>query len=126
MIVTDNFLPGAAFEDLQHYCIDNDFEIVKLGEKEFSVLPTPRYLLEFFQIPDHELVLTFIRSAHADFDTDYRIHADNIIEGKKQLWLLFYTSTRKTQFLKMAQPSGNITYTVTNYRKMFPTKNLTG
>jgi len=83
MTVTDNFLPIGAFEDLQEYCNESDFQIVKLGEKEFSVLTTPRYLLEFFQIPGHELVLTFIRSAKKDFDNDIRIHADNIIEGKK-------------------------------------------
>lgn len=83
MKVTDQFLPEAAFEDLQNYCYEEDFQIVKHGDKEFSVLPTPKYLHEFLQIPGHELILTFIRSARVDFDTDARIHADNIIEGKK-------------------------------------------
>lgn len=83
MLVTDNFLPPAAFEDLQNYCHENNFQIIKVGEKEFSFMPTPRYLLEFLQIPGHELVFTFIRSAKKDFDNDIRIHADNIIEGKK-------------------------------------------
>lgn len=83
MTVTDNFLPEAAFIDLQEYCLEGEFKIVKAGDKEFSVMPTPKYLLEFLQIPGHELVLTFIRSARIDFDNDSRIHADNIIEGKK-------------------------------------------
>jgi len=83
MTVTDNFLPQQAFKDLQQHCRVNNFEIVKLGEKEFSVLETPNPLLEFFKIPGHQLVLTFIRSAKNDFDTDLRIHADNIINGHK-------------------------------------------
>ncbi len=83
MTITDNFLPPLAFQDLQNYCNTNEFQVMKYGEKEFSLLPTPRYLLEFLQIPEHELILTFIRSAKKDFDTDNRIHADNIIEGKK-------------------------------------------
>jgi len=81
--ITDSFLPENAFLDLQDYCRENKFEIVSLGEKPFSVLQTPKYLYEFLQIPDHVLVLTFIRSANADFDNELRIHADNIINGHK-------------------------------------------
>lgn len=83
MTITDNFLPPKAFQDLQQYCNSNDFQIVTLGEKQFSVLETPNALLEFFKIPNHNLILTFIRSAKNDFDTDLRIHADNIINGHK-------------------------------------------
>lgn len=83
MIVTNNFLPIQAFKDLQFYCDNNDFQTVKAGDKEFSVLQTPQSLIEFFKIPGHELVLTFIRSARINFDTELRIHADNIINGHK-------------------------------------------
>lgn len=83
MNVTDNFLPQAAFTDLQNYCSDQQFEIKEMGDKKFSVLPTPRYILEFLQIPGYEMVLTFVRSANKDFDNEMRIHADNIIAGRK-------------------------------------------
>lgn len=83
ILVKDDFLPKEAFKDLQQYCNENEFQIVDAGGKEFSVLHTPRNLLEFFRLPGYELVLTFIRSAHKDFDTDHRIHADNIINGHK-------------------------------------------
>jgi hypothetical protein len=50
--------------------------------------------LEYLQIPNYELHLTFIRSANKDFDNDLRIHADNIIEGKKTaLASVLYIST---------------------------------
>lgn len=83
MQVTDNFLPTKAFEDLQEYCNQNEFEIIKAGEKEFSVLKTPNSLLDFFKIEGYELVLTFLRRANKDIDTDLRIHADNVIVGRK-------------------------------------------
>jgi len=83
ILIRDNYLPEAAFVDLQEYCNELTFQIVNIGGKEFSTLFTPKYLYEFLQIDDHELILTFIRSAHKDFDTDLRIHADNIINGRK-------------------------------------------
>lgn len=83
MTVINNFLPKQAFKDLQEYCAANEFQIVKAAEREFSVLDTPKYLLEFFKIPGYELVLTFIRSAYPGFDTDINIHADNIVNGHK-------------------------------------------
>jgi len=83
MIVTDNFLSKAHFSLLQQYCRVNEFEIVTLGEKQFLVLETPPYLIPLFQIEGYELICTFIRSAKNDFDTDQRIHADNIINGHK-------------------------------------------
>jgi hypothetical protein len=94
MIVQENFLPEDIFQELRIYCKENEFKIIKLGEKEFSVLPVPDYVKEFLHIPDHELHLTFIRSAYKDFDKDLRIHADNIIEGKKtSLASVLYIST---------------------------------
>lgn len=83
MTVTNNFLPKPAFKDLQDYCKENEFQIVKAGDKEFSVLETPKSLLEFFKIQGYELILTFIRSAYNGFDNESRIHADNIINGHK-------------------------------------------
>lgn len=81
--VQDNFLPINIFSSLQKYCEDNPFEIVTVGEKKFSVLPTPDEVDPIIQIPGHKIILSFIRNAHKDFDTLPRIHADNIINGKK-------------------------------------------
>jgi hypothetical protein len=54
-----------------------------MGDKVFSVLETPRSLLDFFKIDGLELILTFVRSANKDQDTKLNVHADNIIAGKK-------------------------------------------
>ncbi|MFH6944650.1 DUF6445 family protein [Flavobacterium sp. FlaQc-50] len=83
MKIQDNFLPEEVYDQLIDYCIENDFQIVRRGDKEFSVMQIPSYFKAFLQIEDHELILSFIRSAKIDFDNDLRIHADNIIEGKK-------------------------------------------
>ncbi len=81
--IINDHLPGEYFNILQRYCLENEFRIVKMGDKEFSVLETPVEFIPFFNMPGHEIVLTFIRSAYPGFDTDYRIHADNIIDGHK-------------------------------------------
>ena len=81
--VNDNFLPRKAFEDLQEYCYTNEFQKITAGDKEFLVLDTPRSILEFLRLEGFNLVLTFVRKAHKDFDTNWRIHADNIINGYK-------------------------------------------
>jgi hypothetical protein len=83
MIVDFNFLPKDVFTALQDYCQNNEFQIVEVGGKKFSVLPVPDFVLGFFQIPDHDLILSFIRSAKSDFDTKPSIHADYIVAGRK-------------------------------------------
>jgi hypothetical protein len=83
MTVTNNFLPKQVFKYLQNYCKENEFKIVQVGDKDFSVLETPKSLLPYFQIDSYELILTFIRSAYKGFDNESRIHADNIINGHK-------------------------------------------
>jgi len=82
IIARDNYLEANTFDALIDYC-KSDFQIVKMGEKEFSVLETPKDLLPLLEVEGHNLILSFIRSAHENFDTDLRIHADHIIEGKK-------------------------------------------
>lgn len=81
--IQDNFLPEQVFRDLQDYANNVPFQLVKAGEKEFSVLETPRVLLDLLQIKGHFIVLTFIREAHAGFDNIERIHADGIIQNYK-------------------------------------------
>ncbi|QRE03526.1 DUF6445 family protein [Flavobacterium psychrophilum] len=80
--ITDNFLKQKQFENLQEYCKD-EFKIVTVGGKQFSILETPEWVLKHLEIPEHELILTFIRNAYKGFDDEVRIHADNIINGCK-------------------------------------------
>lgn len=83
IFIQDNYLPTELFKQLQEHCLNTEFEIIKVGEKEFSTIPTPKEILPFLQAEGYKMTLTFIRSAYKDFDTDYRIHADNIINGEK-------------------------------------------
>ncbi|WP_395073835.1 hypothetical protein [Flavobacterium sp.] len=83
MTVTNNFLTEKVFKELQEYCKENEFKIVKVGDKEFSVLDTPESVIKFFKIDGYELILSFIRNAFEGFDNKSRIHADNIINGHK-------------------------------------------
>ncbi|MBP9794117.1 MAG: hypothetical protein KBC56_08975 [Flavobacterium sp.] len=81
--ITDNFLPHEVFEELQKYVSENEFQIVTVGEKDFSILNTPDWLVDKLQIEGYELILTFIRRAYKGFNDLPGIHADNIIEGRK-------------------------------------------
>jgi hypothetical protein len=80
--VIDNFLDDKLFSDLQDYC-KQEFQIVKVGAgdqwKEFLVIDTPDSIREQLELDGHRIVLTFIRKAHKDFDTEPRIHSDGII-----------------------------------------------
>jgi hypothetical protein len=81
--IFNNYLPEQLFNELQRYCNDNEFQIVKAGEKEFSVLEVPQDIIPYLQLAGHSIILTFIRSAYKGFDDTQRHHADNIIEGQK-------------------------------------------
>ena len=81
--IIDNFLPEDEFKSLQEYCDNNLFEIVSRPGKLFSVLSTPSSIYNYIHIEGYEIVLSFVRSAYKDFDTNLWIHADNIIEGKR-------------------------------------------
>lgn len=84
MIVTkNNFLPKQTFASLQKYCKENEFTLVNLEQKVFSVLEVPDIISEFFQKDGYDLILSFIRDAFNGFDTDLNIHADNIVNGRK-------------------------------------------
>lgn len=82
IIITDDFFGENTFKAIQEYC-EQDFQIVNIGGKEFSVLQTPEELLPLIQLEGYELTLTFIRNAWKDFDTDLRIHCDYYINNKK-------------------------------------------
>lgn len=80
--VQDSYFQPKVFNLLQQYC-KQEFQIIDRGGKEFLVLPTPKELVPLLQIDGNELILSFIRKAHKEFDTSWRVHADNIIEGHK-------------------------------------------
>jgi hypothetical protein len=71
------------FEELQQYCKDNEFKIVTAGEKQFSTLDVPQYVMPYLELEGHEIIFTFIRNAYRDFDNEERIHCDGIIMGRR-------------------------------------------
>jgi hypothetical protein len=81
--IQQKFLSKENFERLQKYCYNTDFKITQVGEKLFSVLQTPEFLLEFLEIENHKLILSFIRESYDGFDNKLHIHADNRLEGEK-------------------------------------------
>lgn len=83
ILVKDNFLPENIFNKLHNYAKESKYKIIQAGDKGFLTIPTPKYILPYIQIEDHSVLLSFIRKAHKDYDTDLRIHADNIIFNKK-------------------------------------------
>lgn len=90
--IQDNYLPGKTKKKLYDFIDSNEFQLIKLGEKEFSYIETPSFMFPFLEEKDHDLILSFIRRAYKGFDNDLRIHADNIING-------FKTSKAKVLYL---------------------------
>ena len=92
IFIQDDYFESETFKMIQEYC-EQEFRIVTAGEKDFSILDTPNELIPLLQVEGYDLILTFIRSAHKEFDTDLRIHADSIINGHKTaLAKVFYIS----------------------------------
>jgi hypothetical protein len=81
--IQHNFLSEENFERLQKYCYNTDFKITQVGEKLFSLLQTPEFILEFLAIKNHTLILSFIRESYDGFESKLNIHADNRLEGEK-------------------------------------------
>lgn len=81
MIVFDDYLPKELMDRAEDYISSNTFEKRGDEHKKFLCLHTPDFLLKELQVPGSRVVFSFIRKATPDFDTDWRIHADNIIQG---------------------------------------------
>ncbi|KUF38980.1 hypothetical protein AS361_03795 [Myroides marinus] len=81
--IKDNFLPIEVFKELQHYTLNTNFETLRLGDKDFTVLPVPDHIKSFLNEDGYDLIISFIRKANKSTDTDLRIHSDNIIQGEK-------------------------------------------
>lgn len=97
MQITDNFLPEGLFQELTDYCNNKEFQMIKAGDKLFLMLTTPPILNQYLQKEGYEIILSFIRKAHKNFDTDARIHADGIIMNEKaHLASVLYISESQT------------------------------
>ncbi len=79
----DNHLPPLALSDLKNYISENEFQEQKVDDRIFSVMPLPRYLLEFFQIKGQELILAFLRRSNLNYDVTLNIHSDGLVNGRK-------------------------------------------
>lgn len=83
--IEDNFLSDEDFFNLQDYC-NKSFRIESAGAgdqwKEFLILDTPPAIQDQLELEGHEIIFSFIRKAHKDFDIDPRIHSDGIIMNK--------------------------------------------
>lgn len=114
IFIQDDYFEDETFKAIQEYA-KSEFRIVKAGDKEFSVLDTPEQLIPLLQMDGYKLILTFIRSAHKDFDTDLRIHADNIINGEKaEMASMFYISGDEVS------TNGTAFYTHNHYGRKLP------
>lgn len=84
-LIEDNYYEQNDFNQLQKYCTEGEFNIYTAAEgKQFLVLPVPEAIMESLECPfgeEYRNVLTFIRKAHSEFDTDPRIHCDGIIHN---------------------------------------------
>ncbi|WZE63632.1 minor coat protein [Maribacter phage Panino] len=82
IIIEDDYLLDEDFKRLQEYC-RQDFYVKRAGTedewKEFLVLDTPKWLRSELEMDGYEIILSFIRKAHSEFDTEPRIHSDGII-----------------------------------------------
>lgn len=88
--VQDNFLPENIFNYQRQMLVDSDFERIEVGEKDFHIVRPDmdflNYILEKLTTifsKDIELVLSFFRLATDKIDTDWRIHSDLNINGRK-------------------------------------------
>lgn len=87
--IKDNFLDTKKFEALQSELASNEYKTVSQGGKDFHIQNAHpefvRYvenLLEILENKKVKSILSFFRLAHKDKDSDWRIHADNIINNQ--------------------------------------------
>lgn len=114
--ILNQFLPKEVFKVLQNYVSQNEFQIVTVGAKDFSVLETPPFILPYLQIEGFEMTLCFIRQAHKDFDVSHRIHSDGIIAGKQtHLARVLYLNNEGE-----LEPNGTCFWSHVNYNDSLP------
>ena len=82
IVVEDNYLDKEDFAWLQEYCKKQEFKLLDGGDKQFLAIETPERILDELELETHNIIFSFIRKAHKDFDTEPRIHSDGIILDK--------------------------------------------
>lgn len=113
--ITDNFLNKNTFKKLQEYALNSEFQVVDTKLKSFLALKTPEPFISLFKIEGHKLILSFIRKAHKNFDTDLRIHADNkILKQKTSMASVLYLDKGN------ATPNGTAFYKHKHYGYNLP------
>lgn len=83
ILVKDNFFEDNIFSKLQDYAEKNEYTLVTAGDKQFSILEVPSYILPLIQIDGYDVTLSFIRRAYNGFDDEPRIHCDGIIMNEQ-------------------------------------------
>jgi hypothetical protein len=83
ILIKDNFFEEETFFKLQDYAEKSEYNIVTAGDKQFSTLQAPSYILPLIQIDGYDVTLSFIRRAYNGFDEEPRIHCDGIIMNEK-------------------------------------------
>lgn len=88
--VIDNFLDEDMYEVVYEYLLSNDFKEVDTGEKSFWIQPSTQELDDIVldkivsvEGVRRKNILSFFRIATDKVDTDWRIHADTIINGQR-------------------------------------------
>jgi len=88
--IVDNFLDDLTYISTYNKLLENDFEEVVVGDKSFWVqFSTPEFdktvldKVSSIEGVERSSILSFFRVATDDLDTDWRIHADSIINGER-------------------------------------------
>jgi hypothetical protein len=88
--IVDNFLDDLTYISTYNKLLENDFEEVVVGDKSFWVqFSTPEFdktvldKVSSIEGVERNSVLSFFRVATDELDTDWRIHADSIINGER-------------------------------------------
>jgi|GEM_PF-1389964 len=117
--IIDDFLTNEQFRGLQEYC-EQPFRIEGAGtkdqRKEFLILDTPEWIKPELELEGHEVIFSFIRKAHKDFDIDPRIHSDGIIMDK-------YTDVASVLYINESEgvtPNGTMFFDHDQYGDRLP------
>ena len=88
--IVDNFLDDLTYISTYNKLLENDFEEVVVGDKSFWVqFSNPEFdktildKVSSIEGVERKSVLSFFRVATDELDTDWRIHADSIINGER-------------------------------------------
>ena len=88
--IKDNFLSDSTYKGLMTYLNSNEFKEVDTGDKSFWIQESNQvfndivtFELEVIENKPIRPLLQFFRVSNNKLDTDWRIHADTIINNEK-------------------------------------------